>query len=1176
MPSSPPHIVDSKTFLSAYQHLSESAALPLAVKTYLKEHLSPLNQTLFPTNAPNDEQVGFLLTELKIVHDAVHDRNSDIYPLYSSSVGRQYTESPYLAGQELLDLRAELTRGPIRVFRPEILRDYGLSEPRNHLNIFVRCNNRIINKKTRKSLYPSIDVQISTLGAAFVRDLKLVHLEMKYETKVLLLNYTLRQYEIPNFALMDCEITQKLSGAGSKGNDDNDDGGNDDDGTKVGDPTDDVEPGSNRYVGTVVLKWITRGEISKIMNYLARHVTPVCQDILPLRSAIPIAKTLTFAKQENPGWTVEVILGSPIKEAEIPSGSEEYVAALQATGSRPTPLTSALTGTDGGNVYYGRDDSGTVFYGDFSAEGCNALAEVCKAIVSQPNKTCWFGDVTASGDSQICLPVGICITLSVEETNPWCDVTIVDKKKPQTAQISDLDQEDKISALVAYGYGKEGDNWGGWKAKIHRLKDKGLPTDASYPMYCVTSKHEMLELDMADHKKFLECLDDTARSSLQKYMDYTGRNRLSQLPDNECVPFIREYTQLGDMFQSIKDIVTHNSTPKQLEAVVESASAAPQGPGRKDGDQVKRTVVVGPQINSPMSPSKGPRTKQLVMIGDCSTLLNLLLKESLQLEIDFTFVKVASLSFNLHQTWELEVIGKGLEKGDFSAEGLMKLQSLCRSLSETQPSEIRMVLPAPDSTWDAVTVTTCTSEFVPDRLPAKVNEALQKCKTQPSVVAHVRSSSVRSNRTLNLTLQTLGLHKRIPRCLIDMYNFGEKKCSPDPFTDVTSRICFGKPGDDIYVFLRNQLEEAEEDFIDDQQYATRMTNVSTVAQQITENDELLHVLNTFIIKEAFKLCGVGKTLGEAGYKTLQANCKQGGDFSSPTFSMCLCHLIRNYLLMKYNTEDGETKVEIAACTMIATMWINELKHTVLDALWKDCYREREDCLAEMRKELKAKFQSDSPVLTHSHLKNISLTLSKTLKLKRSETTGDVEDDLEEMLNTEQVRRYESLTLVRDVAKQKHLVKAYRYGGAKFARYVYESITQLNDYCEMEELKPICPLVKQFDRLKSEIHMVYPDQEGWVNLASVEILHREQKLKLQGTLQDVKRILRYVLRVDASNLNPTNFMCCPKTGEIILVDLETAFLAQQSLDPLEKWVGALKTHEEIETLPKPIREAVPSL
>eukprot|EP00759_Apiculatamorpha_spiralis_P047725 PhF_6_TR43333/c0_g2_i8/m.66281 len=745
MPSSPPHIVDSKTFLSAYQHLSESAALPLAVKTYLKEHLSPLNQTLFPTNAPNDEQVGFLLTELKIVHDAVHDRNSDIYPLYSSSVGRQYTESPYLAGQELLDLRAELTRGPIRVFRPEILRDYGLSEPRNHLNIFVRCNNRIINKKTRKSLYPSIDVQISTLGAAFVRDLKLVHLEMKYETKVLLLNYTLRQYEIPNFALMDCEITQKLSGAGSKGNDDNDDGGNDDDGTKVGDPTDDVEPGSNRYVGTVVLKWITRGEISKIMNYLARHVTPVCQDILPLRSAIPIAKTLTFAKQENPGWTVEVILGSPLKEAEVPPGSEEYVAALQATGSRPTPLTSALTGTDGGNVYYGRDDSGTVFYGDFSTEGCNSLAEVCKSIVSQPNKTYWFGDVTAPEDSQICLPVGICITLSVEETNPWCDVTIVDKKKPQTAQISDLDQEDKISALVAYGYGKEGDNWGGWKAKIHRLKDKGLPTDASYPMYCVTSKHEMLELDMADHKKFLECLDDTARSSLQKYMDYTGRNRLSQLPDNECVPFIREYTQLGDMFQSIKDIVTHNSTPKQLEAVVESASAAPQGPGRKDGDQVKRTVVVGPQINSPMSPSKGPRTKQLVMIGDCFMLLNLLLKHSLKLEIDYSFIKVASLSFSVKGSCEMEAIGNGLEQGDFSTEGLKKLRSLCQSLSVTQPSEVRMVLPAPNSLWDGVTVTVCTSEFV-HRVPAKVNEALQKCKRQPSVVAHVRSSSVRSNK----------------------------------------------------------------------------------------------------------------------------------------------------------------------------------------------------------------------------------------------------------------------------------------------------------------------------------------------------------------------------------------------------------------------------------------------
>eukprot|EP00759_Apiculatamorpha_spiralis_P047714 PhF_6_TR43333/c0_g2_i10/m.66290 len=407
-------------------------------------------------------------------------------------------------------------------------------------------------------------------------------------------------------------------------------------------------------------------------------------------------------------------------------------------------------------------------------------------------------------------------------------------------------------------------------------------------------------------------------------------------------------------------------------------------------------------------------------------------------------------------------------------------------------------------------------------------------------------------KKMNQTLQTMGLHKRIHRCLIDIYSIGEEECSPDPYSDVTSQICFrDKPGDDIFVFLTKQLEEAEEDFIDNQQYATRMTKVLTIAQQITES-----VLNTFIV-EAFKLCGIGQTLGEAEVKTLQANCRQGGDFSSPTFSMCLCHQIIDYLLKECNkTEDGETKVEIAACTMIATMWSYYLKH-ILNTNWKDCYREGEHCVPQIQKALTTKFHS--PLLSHSHLKNLSRTLF-ILKKERSETTGDVEDDLEEMLNTEQVRRYESLTLVRDVEvtatiKEKRLVKAYVYGGEKFAKYYYESITKLNEYCERKNLKPICPSVKQFDRLKSEIHMAYPDEGGWVILTptNVEILTPVQKQRLTETrrlkMEEIKHILREA-GVDAPNLNETNFMWCTKTGELILIDLDTAFLAQNPTDTIE--------------------------
>eukprot|EP00759_Apiculatamorpha_spiralis_P047712 PhF_6_TR43333/c0_g2_i1/m.66261 len=411
-------------------------------------------------------------------------------------------------------------------------------------------------------------------------------------------------------------------------------------------------------------------------------------------------------------------------------------------------------------------------------------------------------------------------------------------------------------------------------------------------------------------------------------------------------------------------------------------------------------------------------------------------------------------------------------------------------------------------------------------------------------------------KKMNQTLQTMGLHKRIHRCLIDIYSIGEEECSPDPYSDVTSQICFrDKPGDDIFVFLTKQLEEAEEDFIDNQQYATRMTKVLTIAQQITES-----VLNTFIV-EAFKLCGIGQTLGEAEVKTLQANCRQGGDFSSPTFSMCLCHQIIDYLLKECNkTEDGETKVEIAACTMIAKIWINKLKYSVLNAHWNDCHSEGYREPQQMKKALVNKFFFGSPLLRHSHLKDLYGMLSKTLKLKRSETTGDVEDDLEEMLNTEQVRRYDSLTLVRDVevtaaTKEKRLVKAYVYGGDKFAKHFYESITKLNDYCERMRLKPICPLVKRFDRLKSEIHMVYPEQDGWVNLASsyAEKLSPVQKQRLQDTLrremEEITRILR-AAGVRAPNVNPTNFMWCTKTGELILIDLDTAFLAQNPTDTIE--------------------------
>eukprot|EP00759_Apiculatamorpha_spiralis_P047711 PhF_6_TR43333/c0_g1_i3/m.66259 len=331
MPSSP-IFVDSKTFLSAYQHLYQTVKLPQVVKTYLVGHLSLENQTLFRTVA-EDQQTAFLLQELQIVCDAVDDVNRDVFLRSSSAnLGPRHTLSPHFTGHDWLDLISNSsihmsTRGSVQVFRLEFFVDSGLRPPSHHLNIFVECNVR-----PRRLYY-----QVSTSQVANLVPTGIVHtmVVMNYAGRVLPLYSTLRSLSIPDFAIFDCVVSLTIRGAGSRdNNDDNNDGGNDDDdGTKVGDPEDNAEP-EPHYAGAVVLKWITRGEISKIMNDLAQRVTRVGKDILPLkdkdilppRSSIPITKTLTFAKQGHPGWTVEVILGSPLKEAEVPPGSEEYVA----------------------------------------------------------------------------------------------------------------------------------------------------------------------------------------------------------------------------------------------------------------------------------------------------------------------------------------------------------------------------------------------------------------------------------------------------------------------------------------------------------------------------------------------------------------------------------------------------------------------------------------------------------------------------------------------------------------------------------------------------------------------------------------------------------------------------------------------------------------------------------
>eukprot|EP00759_Apiculatamorpha_spiralis_P047709 PhF_6_TR43333/c0_g1_i1/m.66257 len=326
--SSSPVFVDSKTFLSAFQHLHKNVKLPSLVKTYLVEHLSLENQTLFRT-VPEDRQAAFLLEKLQIVCDAVDDVNKNVF--LRASNGLRHTLSPYFS--DWLDLISNSTirmstRGSVRVFRLEFFVDSGLRPPSHHLNIFVECN----IKPKRKLYYEPSTSQVAKFVPTGIVHTMVV---MNYAGRVLPLDDTLESLGIPNFAIFDCVVSLTIRGAGSRdNNDDNNDGGNDDDdGTKVGDPEDNAEP-EPHYAGAVVLKWITRGEISKIMNDLAQRVTRVGKDILPLkdkdilppRSSIPITKTLTFAKQGHPGWTVEVILGSPLKEAEVPPGSEEYVA----------------------------------------------------------------------------------------------------------------------------------------------------------------------------------------------------------------------------------------------------------------------------------------------------------------------------------------------------------------------------------------------------------------------------------------------------------------------------------------------------------------------------------------------------------------------------------------------------------------------------------------------------------------------------------------------------------------------------------------------------------------------------------------------------------------------------------------------------------------------------------
>eukprot|EP00759_Apiculatamorpha_spiralis_P058059 PhF_6_TR897/c0_g3_i8/m.1425 len=500
-----------------------------------------------------------------------------------------------------------------------------------------------------------------------------------------------------------------------------------------------------------------------------------------------------------------------------------------------------------------------------------------------------------------------------------------------------------------------------------------------------------------------------------------------------------------------------------------------------------------------------------------------------------------SFSSKLNNQWELwgNVYDRSTITGDFSDDGCKKLKEHCQTLLETQtedgmPNEIRIALSVPPNhPWDGTTVT-CTSGFSMEKahVPPIIQEALQKRYAHPSdvyVVVYARPPIEVLGDINN------GFPKSVPRCLI------VDSESEVTIPDITKFVSHGKRDEDIYVFLTKQLEEAGKTFTDDQQHATRIAKVHSVAQQIVDT-ELLGFLNANV-QEAFKLCGVGQILEKAKYNTLQANCSRGGDFTTPTFSMCLWYQLMNSLLKKCAMESvqtDETSVEITTCKIIAKTWINNIKQS-LDARWKSCRFEKDDSENQMRAALTETFLSDSPDLTRP--------LDLTGFTSHTEELSDAEGEFDEPLKTEKIRRGDALSFVRDVAvksptgteakTEKRWVKVYFCGDEQFAEQYHACVTGVNDYCASSA--PLCPREISFNRSKSEIELEYLDpQDGWMPLTNENIKKAKLAPGLEARLRD-STVLRNAIHtiwqagVYAPKLKLKHIVWCSKTGEIRVIN-----------------------------------------
>eukprot|EP00759_Apiculatamorpha_spiralis_P055052 PhF_6_TR7234/c0_g1_i1/m.10806 len=248
-----------------------------------------------------------------------------------------------------------------------------------------------------------------------------------------------------------------------------------------------------------------------LINQLTRQATHMTQDMLPIGSGgtTPTTTAVSFVVTSQPLWTVQIVLdpnsASVLKmptPSDMPSELAEYISDLKKIGARPTPLAHVLRGPDG-NVYYGRDGSGTTFYGDFSAEGCAKLVELCYAIIRDPKNEYWFGDLAAAEDSQICLPLEIRITLSVDADSPWRDVTIVD-----TMGVRDVEGQDRDAVA---------------RQLLHQaLRERFTKQSDVYIVAYVLKKGE--DGVMKSHVSMLELINRGFHPSLPRCMICIGEN----------------------------------------------------------------------------------------------------------------------------------------------------------------------------------------------------------------------------------------------------------------------------------------------------------------------------------------------------------------------------------------------------------------------------------------------------------------------------------------------------------------------------------------------------------------------------------------------------------------------------------------------------------------------------